>query len=63
MAGAPGSRRSATALCILIAYWDFTAQKQHERSLRASERLNRTIPSPLHEMLVVVAIEARVVVA
>src|SRR6478735_4531041 len=48
---------------ILIAYWDFTAQKQHERSLRASERLNREILSGLQEGVVVVDTEARVVVA
>src|SRR6478735_8309622 len=48
---------------ILIAYWDFTAQKQHERSLRASERLNREILSGLQEGVVVVDTQARVVVA
>ncbi len=48
---------------ILVAYWDFTAQKQHERSLRASERLNREILSGLQEGVVVVDDDARVVVA
>ncbi len=48
---------------ILVAYWDVTAQKQHERSLRASERLNREILSGLQEGVVVVDTNARVVVA
>src|SRR3954452_15377079 len=48
---------------ILVAYWDFTAQKQHERSLKASERLNREILSGLQEGVVVVDADARVVVA
>jgi diguanylate cyclase (GGDEF)-like protein/PAS domain S-box-containing protein len=48
---------------ILVAYWDFTAQKQHERSLKASERLNREILSGLQEGVVVVGDDARVVVA
>ena len=48
---------------ILVAYWDFTAQKQHERSLKASERLNREILSGLQEGVVVVDDDARVVVA
>ena len=40
-----------------------TAQKQHERSLKASERLNREILSGLQEGVVVVDTDARVVVA
>src|SRR5688572_8342168 len=48
---------------ILVAYWEFTAQKQHERSLKASERLNREILSGLQEGVVVVDTDARVVVA
>ena len=48
---------------ILVAYWNFTAQKQHERSLKASERLNREILSGLQEGVVVVDTDARVVVA
>jgi len=48
---------------ILAAYWDITAQKLHERSLKASERLNREILSGLQEGVVVVDTEARVVVA
>ena len=46
---------------ILVAYWDYTAQKQHERSLKASERLNREILSGLQEGVVVVDTDARVV--
>ena len=48
---------------ILAAYWNITAQKLHERSLRASERLNREILSSLQEGVVVVDTDARVVVA
>jgi diguanylate cyclase (GGDEF)-like protein/PAS domain S-box-containing protein len=48
---------------ILVAYWNYTAQKQHERSLKASERLNREILSGLQEGVVVVDTNARVVVA
>jgi diguanylate cyclase (GGDEF)-like protein/PAS domain S-box-containing protein len=48
---------------ILVAYWDLTAQKQHERSLKASERLNREILSGLQEGVVVVDSDGRVVVA
>ena len=48
---------------ILAAYWDITAQKPHERSLKASERLNREILSGLQEGVVVVDTHARVVVA
>ena len=48
---------------ILAAYWNITAQKLHERSLRASERLNREILSGLQEGVVVVDTDARVVVA
>ena len=51
------------ARSILVAYWDITAQKLHERSLRASERLNREILSGLQEGVVVVDTDARVVVA
>jgi diguanylate cyclase (GGDEF)-like protein/PAS domain S-box-containing protein len=48
---------------IVVAYWDYTAQKQHERSLKASERMNREILSGLQEGVVVVDTDARVVVA
>ena len=48
---------------ILAAYWNITAQKLHERSLKASERLNREILSGLQEGVVVVDTKARVVVA
>ena len=48
---------------ILSAYWDITAQKAHERSLRASEQLNREILSGLQEGVVVVDTDTRVVVA
>jgi len=48
---------------ILAAYWNITAQKLHERSLKASERLNREILSGLQEGVVVVDTDARVVVA
>ncbi|HEY6890807.1 MAG TPA: sensor domain-containing diguanylate cyclase [Solirubrobacter sp.] len=48
---------------ILAAYWNITAQKLHERSLRASERLNREILSGLQEGVVVADTQARVVVA
>ncbi|WP_270041968.1 diguanylate cyclase domain-containing protein [Solirubrobacter ginsenosidimutans] len=48
---------------ILAAYWNITAQKLHERSLRASERLNREILSGLQEGVVVADTEGRVVVA
>jgi diguanylate cyclase (GGDEF)-like protein/PAS domain S-box-containing protein len=48
---------------ILAAYWNITAQKLHERSLKASERLNREILSGLQEGVVVVDTQARVVVA
>jgi PAS domain S-box-containing protein len=47
---------------ILAAYWDITAQKAHERSLRASEQLNREILSGLQEGVVVVDTDTRVVV-
>ena len=48
---------------ILAAYWNITAQKLHERSLKASERLNREILSGLQEGVIVVDAQARVVVA
>ena len=48
---------------ILAAYWNITAQKLHERSLKASERLNREILSGLQEGVIVVDTNARVVVA
>jgi diguanylate cyclase (GGDEF)-like protein/PAS domain S-box-containing protein len=48
---------------ILAAYWNITAQKLHERSLRASERLNREILSGLQEGVVVSDTAGRVVVA
>ena len=48
---------------ILTAYWDITAQKAHERSLRASEQLNREILSGLQEGVLVVDMDTRVVVA
>jgi diguanylate cyclase (GGDEF)-like protein/PAS domain S-box-containing protein len=48
---------------ILAAYWNITAQKLHERSLRASERLNREILSGLQEGVVVSDTDGRVVVA
>ncbi len=48
---------------VLAAYWNITAQKLHERSLKASERLNREILSGLQEGVVVVDTQARVVVA
>src|SRR5207253_7886563 len=48
---------------ILCAYWDITAQKAHERSLRASEQLNREILSGLQEGVLVVDTDTRVVVA
>jgi diguanylate cyclase (GGDEF)-like protein/PAS domain S-box-containing protein len=48
---------------ILAAYWNITAQKLHERSLRASERLNREILSGLQEGVVVSDTAAQVVVA
>ena len=47
---------------ILSAFWDITAQKAHERSLRASEQLNREILSGLQEGVVVVDTDTRVVV-
>jgi diguanylate cyclase (GGDEF)-like protein/PAS domain S-box-containing protein len=47
---------------ILAAYWDVTAQKAHERSLRASEQLNREILSGLQEGVLVVDTDTRVVV-
>jgi diguanylate cyclase (GGDEF)-like protein/PAS domain S-box-containing protein len=47
---------------ILVAYWDITAQKAHERSLRASEQLSREILSGLQEGVVVVDTDTRVVV-
>ena len=48
---------------ILSAFWDITAQKAHERSLRASEQLNREILSGLQEGVLVVDTDTRVVVA
>src|SRR3954454_11278148 len=48
---------------ILVASWNITAQKLHERSLRASERLNREILSGLQEGVVVSDTDGRVVVA
>src|SRR4051812_32534102 len=48
---------------ILAAYSDITAHKAHERSLRASEQLNREILAGLQEGVVVVDPDARVVVA
>jgi diguanylate cyclase (GGDEF)-like protein/PAS domain S-box-containing protein len=47
---------------ILAAYSDITAQKAHERSLRASEQLNREILSGLQEGVLVVDTDTRVVV-
>jgi diguanylate cyclase (GGDEF)-like protein/PAS domain S-box-containing protein len=47
----------------LVAYWDITAHKLHERSLRASERLNREILGGLQEGVVVIDTEACIVVA
>src|SRR4051794_1280998 len=48
---------------ILAAYSDITAHKAHERSLRASEQLNREILAGLQEGVVVVDPDTRVVVA
>jgi diguanylate cyclase (GGDEF)-like protein/PAS domain S-box-containing protein len=48
---------------VLTTYWDVTEHKVAERSLRASERLNREIISGLLEGVLVVDIEARVVIA
>ena len=48
---------------ILTAFADITARKAHERSLRASEQLNREILSGLQEGVVVVDMDARIVVA
>jgi diguanylate cyclase (GGDEF)-like protein/PAS domain S-box-containing protein len=48
---------------VLASYWNITASKLDERSLRASERLNRQILSGLQEGVVVVDTEARVTVA
>src|SRR3954449_11836006 len=48
---------------ILAAYSDITQHKAHERSLRASEQLNREILAGLQEGVVVVDPDARVVVA
>jgi diguanylate cyclase (GGDEF)-like protein/PAS domain S-box-containing protein len=47
---------------ILAAFWDITAQKEHERSLRESEQLNREILSGLQEGVLVVDTDTRVVV-
>src|SRR4051794_8576569 len=47
---------------ILAAYYDITARKAHERSLVASEQLNRQILSGLQEGVIVVDTDARVVV-
>jgi diguanylate cyclase (GGDEF)-like protein/PAS domain S-box-containing protein len=47
---------------ILAAYHDITARKAHERSLVASEQLNREILSGLQEGVIVVDTDARVVV-
>jgi len=51
------------AQTILAAFADITARKAHERSLRASEQLNREILSGLQEGVVVVDMDTRVVVA
>src|SRR4051812_22359824 len=48
---------------ILAAYSDISARKRHERSLRASEQLNREILSGLQEGVIVVDTDARIVVA
>jgi diguanylate cyclase (GGDEF)-like protein/PAS domain S-box-containing protein len=48
---------------VLAAYWNITSQKLHERSLRASERLNREILAGLQEGVVVVGTDGRIVVA
>src|SRR3954453_2958 len=47
---------------ILTAYSDITQHKRHERSLRASEQLNRKILAGLQEGVIVVDTDARVVV-
>ncbi|WP_051324214.1 sensor domain-containing diguanylate cyclase [Candidatus Solirubrobacter pratensis] len=48
---------------LLATYWDVTVHKLAERSLRASERLNREIVSGLVEGVLVVDTSARVVLA
>jgi diguanylate cyclase (GGDEF)-like protein/PAS domain S-box-containing protein len=48
---------------ILVGWWDYTTAKEHERSLRASERLNREILAGLQEGVVVVDTDERIVVA
>src|SRR3954451_1863608 len=48
---------------ILVAFYDITARKVHEQSLRASEDLNREILSRLQEGVIVVDTDARIVVA
>ncbi len=48
---------------IAVAAWDITEHKLAERSLRASERLNREIVSGLLEGVVVADADARVVLA
>src|SRR4051794_2342414 len=47
---------------ILAAYSDITEHKRHERSLQASEQLNRKILAGLQEGVIVVDTDARVVV-
>src|SRR3954467_1983774 len=48
---------------MLVAFYDITAQKAHEQSLRASEVLNREILSGLQEGVIVIDTDARIVVA
>jgi diguanylate cyclase (GGDEF)-like protein/PAS domain S-box-containing protein len=48
---------------VLVAFYDITARKAHEQSLRASEELNREILSRLQEGVIVVDTDARIVVA
>jgi diguanylate cyclase (GGDEF)-like protein/PAS domain S-box-containing protein len=50
-------------LSVLTTYWDVTEHKVAERSLRASERLNREILSGLLEGVLVVDAGARIVIA
>jgi len=48
---------------VLVAFWDLTTFKRHERGLLASERLNREILSGLQEGVVVADVAGRVSVA
>jgi diguanylate cyclase (GGDEF)-like protein/PAS domain S-box-containing protein len=48
---------------VVVAAWEVTDQKLAERSLRASERLNRAIVAGLLEGLLVVGTDTRVVLA